>query len=504
MDNFDTECEKFLQVSKEFRLGLLMTEMQHPLTTDLSSISKKNIPAAIELCNEVDTGALNKLQSFERKLAPLVDAISKTIESGSRIFLVGCGATGRLSLCLEAWWRRRNPGSSQVRGLLAGGDLALIHSLEKAEDYPDFGRRHLIEANLSKDDLVIGITEGGETSYVIGAVQHASEFCQNKPFILYCNEDSILETVAKRCREFIKNDKIKNISLPIGPMALSGSTRMQASTILQLAVGEALQGNKNISKSCQKLVAALRRKDRSSALEHFIKHEGSVYSQGGLITYHCSADLGMSVLTDTTERAPTFGLNGLENLCESSSPALASLSIDQGQKPLETYNLILCRNAHPLEWPEFNNRAGLKRLKGFDLSAKNIERRQNLAKCHEIVEITRGESAYEILFGENLISYTNTFLADSLLDLIEFKMFLNTHSTLVMGRMGRFESNVMTWVRPNNYKLIDRTIRYANMLLGGRGEKYSYEEMTRELYKIKQSVEEDKSVVEELVKRLTS
>jgi N-acetylmuramic acid 6-phosphate etherase len=40
------------------------------------------------------------------------------------------------------------------------------------------------------------------------------------------------------------------------------------------------------------------------------------------------------------------------------------------------------------------------------------------------------------------------------------KCRLNLQSTLVMGRLGRFDSNLMTWVRPSNYKLIDRAARY--------------------------------------------
>jgi N-acetylmuramic acid 6-phosphate (MurNAc-6-P) etherase len=30
--------------------------------------------------------------------------------------------------------------------------------------------------------------------------------------------------------------------------------------------------------------------------------------------------------------------------------------------------------------------------------------------------------------------------------------------------MGRYESNIMTYVRPTNYKLIDRSTRYVMML----------------------------------------
>jgi N-acetylmuramic acid 6-phosphate etherase len=63
------------------------------------------------------------------------------------------------------------------------------------------------------------------------------------------------------------------------------------------------------------------------------------------------------------------------------------------------------------------------------------------------------------------------------------KMLMNAHSTLVMGRIGRFESNVMTWVKPSNNKLIDRSVRYVEFLLKKEGiEQFSYREVTLELF----------------------
>jgi len=44
------------------------------------------------------------------------------------------------------------------------------------------------------------------------------------------------------------------------------------------------------------------------------------------------------------------------------------------------------------------------------------------------------------------------------------KMALNNLSTIIMGRMNRYESNIMTYVKPTNYKLIDRATRYVIML----------------------------------------
>ena len=46
---------------------------------------------------------------------------------------------------------------------MAGGDVALVHSLEGFEDFPDFGARHLVELGFGPNDLLIGSTEGGET-----------------------------------------------------------------------------------------------------------------------------------------------------------------------------------------------------------------------------------------------------------------------------------------------------------------------------------------------------
>ena len=49
------------------------------------------------------------------------------------------------------------------------------------------------------------------------------------------------------------------------------------------------------------------------------------------------------------------------------------------------------------------------------------------------------------------------------------------------GRPRRYEGNVMTWVRPSNYKLIDRTIRYVD-LLTKINIKFSYETIAKAVF----------------------
>ena len=40
------------------------------------------------------------------ELQEMYSAITDTLDSGHRVFISGCGATGRLSLALEALWRQ--------------------------------------------------------------------------------------------------------------------------------------------------------------------------------------------------------------------------------------------------------------------------------------------------------------------------------------------------------------------------------------------------------------
>ncbi len=86
---------------------------------------------------------------------------------------------------------------------MAGGDAALIKSIEDFQDHPEFAQQHLVELGFRENDLLIGSTEGGETSWVIGAVWKSTELTKRKPYILYGNTDEILIENVERSKEFI-------------------------------------------------------------------------------------------------------------------------------------------------------------------------------------------------------------------------------------------------------------------------------------------------------------
>ena len=79
-------------------------------------------------------------------------------------------------------------------------------------------------------------------------------------------------------------------------------------------------------------------------------------------------------------------------------------------------------------------------------------------------------------------------------------MILNNLSTIIMGKMDRYQSNIMTYVKPTNYKLIDRATRYVLML---RPES-TYEEVVRVIYEIRDKVKADEPMVLRVMEVLNS
>jgi N-acetylmuramic acid 6-phosphate etherase len=118
---------------------------------------------------------------------------------------------------------------------MAGGDYALIKSVEGFEDFAPFGRKQVSDLGLASGDTLFAITEGGETSFVIGTAQQAVEAGATAYFI-YNNPDNVLRERVRRSRQILDDPRIVKINLTTGPMAVTGSTRMQATSIELLAL----------------------------------------------------------------------------------------------------------------------------------------------------------------------------------------------------------------------------------------------------------------------------
>ncbi len=502
-------CEEFLNVAPQFKLGKLVTERPHPDTTNLSLLAREHLPGAIACLKGVDGKALSQLQSYAGKIAQMGSDIQTVLRRGNRVFLCGCGATGRLSIALEVFCREGMMGEAfqdRVIGFMAGGDAALIKSIENFEDRPSFGKRQLLELGFSEDDLFIGITEGGETPYVIGATEAAAKYSNHNPWFLYCNPDDQLIRLVERSASILGNNAIGKLNLQVGPMALSGSTRMQASTVQMAAVGWALIHGPDREKIFSSLVRLGKfwEELEIAPLADFTALEARIYRDNEYVLYQTES-CGVTVLTDTTERSPTFSLSPFENnLLPGESPSLSYLTLPQAHDPASAWRKLLKRSPRCLEWPEIAAFTGEKFFYGFNLDSNCEKRRRQKTGSPNhhrfIIESTDegilwnlGPAAWNIATGKFGILEKNLIL----------KMLLNIHSTLVMGKLGRFESNLMTYVKPSNFKLIDRSIRYVRLLARHRNiEPPGYREVARQLFETRETLDPEDPIVLSVLEHL--
>ena len=113
---------------------------------------------------------------------------------------------------------------SWVVGIIAGGDRALRHAVEKAEDDAGQGWRDLMAYHPTADDTVLGIAASGTTPYVVGAVSQA----RKKNMLTGCitsNPDTPLAAVSDYPIETI-----------VGPEFITGSSRMKSGTAQKMVL----------------------------------------------------------------------------------------------------------------------------------------------------------------------------------------------------------------------------------------------------------------------------
>jgi N-acetylmuramic acid 6-phosphate etherase len=363
------ESIDYIQDKTQFQLHTLITEQRHAKTWDLSERIQRNCADGLRMLFSVDEDISEKLESLAQEkenLEQAAEAVEEAIISGHKIYIYGCGATGRLAKQMEStfwrpfWKKVKGTGKIWIKllsplgdhienrlvGEMTGGDRALISSLEGFEDLQLIGYLQLEDRKVEKGDVVICVTEGGETSSVIGTILAALDQWKNahsydpahsrkKLYFIYNNPDEILLPF-DRSRAVLEEPGITKINLFTGPQAITGSTRMQATTIETYVVGNILQTALDrilrkylSSKDMEKLgfINEMRLKAKllefsrvlkqvQSAIDataKFTELEARTYQAGRFSTYFARDGL-ITVFIDSTERSPTFRLFPLDTV----------------------------------------------------------------------------------------------------------------------------------------------------------------------------------------------
>ena len=188
-------------------------------------LEQMSVSELLKHINDEDMQVAEAVNKAIPQIEALVEAIEPRMKRGGRLFYVGAGTSGRLGV-LDASELPPTFGVPEgwVTGIIAGGDKALRHAVEKAEDSAKRGWEDLEAYQPTPDDSVIGIAASGTTPYVIGAIRQARQnglltgcITSNPNTPLAEASDFPIETI-------------------VGPEFVTGSSRMKSGTAQKMVL----------------------------------------------------------------------------------------------------------------------------------------------------------------------------------------------------------------------------------------------------------------------------
>ena len=188
-------------------------------------LEQMSVAELLQHINDEDALVAEAVRKALPQIEALVEAIEPRMKRGGRLFYVGAGTSGRLGV-LDASELPPTFGvpDTWVIGIIAGGERALRHAVEKAEDITEKGWEDVQVYHPTADDTVIGIAASGTTPYVVGAVREA----HRNGLLTGCitsNPDTPLAEAVEYPIETI-----------VGPEFVTGSSRMKSGTAQKMVL----------------------------------------------------------------------------------------------------------------------------------------------------------------------------------------------------------------------------------------------------------------------------
>ncbi|MDE3973841.1 N-acetylmuramic acid 6-phosphate etherase [Glaesserella parasuis] len=203
-------------------LGQLITEQHNPNSMQIDTLSAYEI---VQIINNEDKQVPLVIEKVLPQIAQAVEKIVEAFQQGGRLVYIGAGTSGRLGV-LDASECPPTFGVSpeMVKGIIAGGERALRHPIEGAEDNKEAGKQDLQAVEFSQKDVLVCIAASGRTPYVLGALAYAKQLGATTVSIA-SNPNSAMSQIA---------DIV--IDTVVGAEVLTGSSRMKSGTAQKLVL----------------------------------------------------------------------------------------------------------------------------------------------------------------------------------------------------------------------------------------------------------------------------
>lgn len=203
-------------------LSTLITEQRNPRSMHIDQLSALEI---VRVMNEEDKLVPQAIERCLPQIAQAVERIVEAFQQGGRLIYMGAGTSGRLGV-LDASECPPTFGvsSEMVKGLIAGGERAIRHPVEGAEDNKTAAVNDLKAIQFSAKDVLVGIAASGRTPYVIGGLEYAKQ-CGAVTVSIASNQNSAMAQMAEIA-----------IDTVVGPEVLTGSSRLKSGSAQKMVL----------------------------------------------------------------------------------------------------------------------------------------------------------------------------------------------------------------------------------------------------------------------------
>lgn len=280
-----------------------LTEKSNPASSEIDLLSPLEIARII---NKEDQKVALAVEKVLDSVAEGIDLIAKAFAQGGRLAYFGAGTSGRLGI-LDA--SEMPPtfgvGKDMVQAFVAGGEAAVRNAVENAEDNEKFALADLTKFCPRLQDVIVGISAGGNPAYVVTALRQA--------------RDLGLKTIAISSNPQAEIAQYADIFInpQIGPEVITGSSRMKSGTAQKMILNMLTTGamirlgktyknymidlqvsNAKLHKRACRFVSEIAGTTSEQAAAFLQKSHNNVKTACVMAAKNCSKDVAEKLLTD--------------------------------------------------------------------------------------------------------------------------------------------------------------------------------------------------------------
>uniref|UniRef100_A0A9E7ZKD3 N-acetylmuramic acid 6-phosphate etherase n=1 Tax=Bosea sp. NBC_00436 TaxID=2969620 RepID=A0A9E7ZKD3_9HYPH len=182
----------------------------------------------LDILKALYEGQLAAVAAIATSLPAIAEAVAAAVprlEAGGRLIYAGAGTSGRIGVQDGAELTPTFDWPAERLGFaIAGGDEAILHAVENAEDSVDDGTEAMRRAEIGPNDVVIGLAASGRTPYTLAAIGEAKA------------RGALTVGVANNRGSALLRTADLGILIETGEEVVAGSTRMKAGTAQKIVL----------------------------------------------------------------------------------------------------------------------------------------------------------------------------------------------------------------------------------------------------------------------------